>query len=94
MSQDVKNSSELRAQARPKHLARLEKLRDEGRLIVAGPCPAIDSPDPGKAGFTGSIVIAEFESLCDAEQWADEDPYLKSGAYESVTVKPFNLVLP
>lgn len=93
-SQDVPNSGPLRAKARPDHLARLQQLRDEGRLVLAGPCPAIDSPDPGPAGFTGSIVVAEFDSLKDAEQWADEDPYVKSGVYESVTVKPFKLVLP
>jgi uncharacterized protein YciI len=94
LSQDVENSRALRAKVRPKHLARLEKLRDEGRLIVAGPCPAIDSPDPGQAGFTGSIVIAEFDSLDDAQHWANEDPFFTIGAYESVTVKPFKLVLP
>lgn len=94
VSEDVDNSGPLRAKARPAHLARLERLRDEGRLIIAGPCPAIDSPDPGTAGFTGSIVVAEFDSLEDAKRWADEDPYLDSGAYESFTVKPFKLVLP
>ncbi|MDH3512398.1 MAG: YciI family protein [Gammaproteobacteria bacterium] len=94
LSQDVANSGPLRAKARPAHLARLEKLRDEGRLIIAGPCPAIDSPDPGAAGFTGSIVIAEFDSLEDAQHWAGEDPFTKSGVYETVTVKPFKLVLP
>jgi uncharacterized protein YciI len=94
ISQDVADSRPLRAKARPEHLARLELLRDEGRLILAGPCPAIDSPDPGTAGFTGSIVIAEFESLENAEQWASEDPYMKSGVYDTVAVKPFKLVLP
>lgn len=94
LSQDVANSGPLRAKARPAHLARLERLRDEGRLIIAGPCPAIDSPDPGAAGFTGSIVIAEFDSLEDAQQWAGEDPFTKSGVYDAVNVKPFKLVLP
>ena len=94
LSQDVTNSGPLRANARPEHLARLERLRDEARLIIAGPCPAIDSPDPGATGFTGSIVIAEFDSLEDAELWASEDPFTKGGVYESVTVKPFKLVLP
>lgn len=94
ISQDVANSGSLRAKARSEHLARLEHLRDEGRLIIAGPCPAIDSPDPGTAGFTGSIVIAEFDSLENAEQWAGEDPFTKIGVYDSVTVKPFKLVLP
>ena len=94
ISQDVADSGPFRAKARPGHLARLEQLRNEGRLIIAGPCPAIDSPDPGAAGFTGSIVIAEFDSLENAEQWANEDPYMKIGAYDSVNVKPFKLVLP
>jgi uncharacterized protein YciI len=94
ISQDVANSGPLRAKARPDHLARLEQLRDEGRLIIAGPCPAIDSPDPGATGFTGSIVIAEFDSLKDAELWASEDPYMKGGVYDSVNVTPFKLVLP
>jgi len=94
ISQDVANSGPLRAKARPEHLARLEQLRDDGRLIIAGPCPAIDSPNPGPAGFTGSIVIAEFESLDDAKHWAGEDPFTKGGVYESVAVKPFKHVLP
>jgi uncharacterized protein YciI len=94
LSEDVANSGPLRAKARPEHLARLECMRDKGALIIAGPCPAIDSPDPGAAGFTGSIVIGEFNSLDEAEQWASEDPYMKAGVYASVTVKPFKLVLP
>ena len=94
IGQDAENSGALRAQTRTRHLSRLEQLRDEGRLIIAGPCPAIDSPDPGPAGFTGSIVVAEFDSLKEAERWAAKDPYLESGAYESVVVKPFKLVLP
>lgn len=94
ISDDVKDSGPLRATARPKHIARLEDLRDNGKLIVAGPCPAIDSPDPGPAGFSGSIVIAEFDSLLDAQQWAAADPYVEAGVYRDVTVKPFKRVLP
>ena len=94
ISEDVENSAPLRAKARPRHLARLEDLRDAGRLILAGPCPAVDSPDPGPAGFTGSVVVAEFPSLEDAEAWAALDPYVEAGAYANVTVKPFKRVLP
>lgn len=94
ISEDVADSGPLRAQARPDHIARLEEKRDEGRLVLAGPFPAIDTPDPGSAGFTGSLVVAEFESLDAAEHWANDDPYLKHGVYQSVTVKPFKLVLP
>jgi uncharacterized protein YciI len=79
---------------RSKHVARLNKLRDAGRLIIAGPNPAIDSDDPGEAGFSGSIIIAEFDSLQAAQAWADVDPYIESGAYASVSVKPFKRVLP
>jgi len=93
-SEDVANSSMLRAAARPSHLARLEALKSQGRLIVAGPCPAIDSPDPGPAGFTGSVIIAEFSSLTDAQQWAETDPYVEAGVYAKVIVKPFRHVLP
>jgi len=91
---DVADSLQKRQAARPDHLARLEQLKDEGRLIVAGPCPAIDSNDPGPAGFSGSIIIAEFESLQAARDWADVDPYISAGVYESVSVKPFKKVLP
>ncbi len=91
---DRENSLEARTSARPDHVARLEALKQEGRLIIAGPNPAIDSEDPGEAGFSGSIIIAEFESLQAAQAWADEDPYIKSGAYASVSVKPFKKVLP
>ena len=91
---DNENSLEARMSVRADHVARLNALRDEGRLIIAGPNPAIDSPDPGEAGFSGSIIIAEFESLAAARAWADEDPYIKAGAYAEVTVKPFNKVLP
>ena len=91
---DKPNSLEARMAVRPAHIERLQALKAEGRLIIAGPNPAIDSPDPGEAGFTGSVIIAEFESLQAAQAWADSDPYLESGAYESVMVKPFNRVLP
>ncbi|MEO6102278.1 MAG: YciI family protein [Pseudoxanthomonas sp.] len=83
-----------RLAARPEHLARLTALRDEGRLLLAGPCPAIDAEDPGPAGFSGSIVIAEFESLEDARAWADADPYMAAGVYARVEVRPFRKVLP
>lgn len=93
-SEDVSDSSALRAGARPDHLARLQALKTEGRLLVAGPCPAIDASDPGPAGFTGSVVIAEFESLEDAQAWADADPYVAAGVYANVIVKPYKVVLP
>ena len=91
---DSKGSLQARLAARPQHLARLEALRDAGRLKIAGPFPAIDSPDPGPAGFTGSLIVAEFDSLADARSWADADPYLATGVYASVDVRPFKLVLP
>jgi len=94
MSEDVENSLERRRQAREAHIARLEQLRDEGRLLLAGPYPAVDGEDPGPAGFTGSLVIAEFPSLEDAQAWADADPYVEAGAYRNVTVKPFKRVMP
>ena len=94
ISEDVANSLPLRAGARPDHLARLEILRDQGRLLVAGPHPALDTPEPGDAGFTGSLVIAEFDSLEDARNWADSDPYVAAGVYSRVSVKPFKVVLP
>jgi uncharacterized protein YciI len=93
-SEDVENSARLRAKARPEHLARLEALRDEGRLVLAGPHPAIDSPDPGPAGMTGSLVVAEFESLDAAQTWANDDPFVSGGVYARSVVKPFKLVLP
>lgn len=83
-----------RMQARPQHLARLTALRDQGRLLLAGPCPAIDAEDPGPAGFSGSIVIAEFASLTAAREWADADPYVAAGVYQRVDVRPFRAVLP
>lgn len=91
---DVADSLEKRLAARPAHLARLEQLKAEGRLILAGPFPAIDSNDPGPAGFTGSLVVAEFETLDDAQAWADTDPYIEAGVYDSVLVKPYKKVLP
>ncbi len=94
ISEDVNNSLERRLAARPDHLARLEALRDEGRLVLVGPHPAIDSEEPGEAGFTGSLVVAEFASLKEAQAWADADPYMIAGVYARVTVKPFKKVLP
>lgn len=94
ISEDVKDSLALRKGARPDHIARLNRLKDEGRLLLAGPHPAIDSEEPGEAGFTGSLVVAEFPSLDAARTWADEDPYMHAGVYASVTVKPFKPVLP
>ena len=91
---DNENSLPARLAARADHLARLNALKDEGRLIIAGPNPAIDNDDPGEAGFTGSLIVAEFESLAAAQAWADADPYIESGAYASVSVKPFKKVLP
>ena len=93
-SEDVENSLEKRLSVRELHLDRLRSLQDEGRLLVAGPCPAIDSNDPGEAGFTGSLVIAEFDSLEQAQSWADVDPYIEAGVYEKVIVKPYKKVLP
>ena len=94
ISEDNPDSLEKRKLARPAHLARLQLLTDEGRLFVAGPHPAIDNDNPGEAGFTGSLVIAEFPSLEDAQKWAAQDPYYAAGIYANVTVKPFKKVLP
>ncbi|MCS3461749.1 YciI family protein [Aeromonas rivuli] len=91
-SEDVAASLALRKQARPAHLARLQALQDEGRLLTAGPNPAIDAEDPADAGFSGSTVIAEFNSLADARAWADADPYVAAGVYDKVTIKPFKKV--
>jgi uncharacterized protein len=91
---DRKNSLEARTAARPQHLARLEALHEVGRLRLAGPFPAIDAADPGPAGFSGSLIVAEFDSLEDARAWADADPYLAAGVYASVDVRPFRPVLP
>lgn len=93
-SQDVENSLSMRQQARPAHLARLQQLNEQGRLLVAGPMPAIDDENPADAGFTGSTVIAEFDSLETAQNWADADPYMAAGVYKNVIVKPFKKVLP
>jgi uncharacterized protein len=94
ISQDRKNSLELRLASRPAHLARLEDLKMEGRLLLAGPHPAVDGENPGEAGFSGSLIVAEFESLEAAKKWADADPYNSAGVYASVMVKPFKKVLP
>jgi uncharacterized protein YciI len=91
---DADGSLERRLSVRPAHLARLQSLVDEGRLLVAGPCPAVDSNDPGPAGFTGSVIIAEFNSLDDATSWAQADPYITAGVFMSVAVRPFRRVLP
>ena len=94
ISQDVENSLNKRMGARPDHVARLNQLKDEGRLILAGPHPAIDVSEPGEAGFSGSLIVADFEDLQQAREWADADPYVAAGVYSSVVVKPFNKVLP
>lgn len=94
ISEDVEDSLPRRQKARDGHLQRLEALKAEGRLLLAGPLPAVDSPDPGPAGFSGSLVVAEFDSLDSARQWADEDPYVEAGVYRRVQVKPFKRVLP
>ena len=94
VGRDVENSLQARLAARPDHVERLKQLVSQGKLILAGPNPAIDSSDPGDAGFTGSIIIAEFDSLQAAQEWADQDPYILAGVYASVEVKPFNQALP
>lgn len=94
ISQDVEDSLDKRQSARPAHLDRLHALRDDGRLLIAGPHPAIDNEEPGPSGFTGSLVVAEFDSLASAETWAAEDPYVTAGVYAKVSVKPFKKVLP
>ncbi len=94
ISEDVEDSLPKRATAREAHLARLHELIDAGRLLIAGPHPAVDSDEPGPAGFTGSLVVAEFDTLEDARAWADDDPYVAAGVYATVTVKPFKRVLP
>ncbi|MEJ2362314.1 MAG: YciI family protein [Gammaproteobacteria bacterium] len=91
---DNPDSLQRRMEARPAHLARLQALQNEGRLLLAGPFPAVDSEDPGPAGFSGSLIVAEFESLDAARQWADADPYIKAGVYTQVNVKPFKKALP
>lgn len=92
IGRDTPNSLDKRLAARPEHLARLTALREAGRLTLAGPCPAIDSADPGPAGFAGSVIIADFDSLQDARAWADADPYVASGVYASVDILPFKQV--
>ena len=94
IAEDKAGTLEQRMAARPAHVERLQTLQAEARLILAGPCPAIDSPDPGPAGFSGSIIIAEFASLAIAQAWADADPYIAAGVYEKVVIKPFKKVLP
>ena len=94
IGQDVENSLKLRVGVRQQHVARLKDLVNEGRLLTAGPHPAVDALDPGPAGFTGSLVIADFPSLTDAIEWADADPYIEAGVYETVIVKPYKRVLP
>jgi len=93
-SQDVENSLSKRMATREKHLARLNELKDQGRLLIAGPFPAIDAENPGEAGFTGSLVVAEFDSLDEAKKWADADPYIEAGVYDHSIVKPYKKVLP
>ena len=94
MCEDIPDSLPLRKEARPAHLERLKALQADGRLVLAGPFPAVESDDPGEAGFTGSLIVAEFESLTAARQWADQDPYSLAGVYSRVTIKPFRQVFP
>jgi hypothetical protein len=94
VGQDVPDSLAQRLSARPAHLERLQMLQQAGRLLLAGPFPAIDSNDPGAAGFSGSLIVAEFDTLADAQAWADADPYIAAGVYAGVSVKPFKKVFP
>ena len=94
VGEDVPSSLDARVKIRPQHLARLTELQNEGRLVLAGPFPALDTVDPGPAGFTGSLIVAEFDSLDAAKTWADADPYLAAGVYQSVSVRPFKQVFP
>jgi len=94
IAQDIENSLKKRMGARPDHVSRLNELKDEGRLILAGPHPAIDVTEPGEAGFSGSLIVADFDDLQQAREWADADPYVAAGVYSNVVVKPFNKVLP
>ena len=91
---DIENSLEKRMAARPDHVSRLKQLQEQGRLVIAGPNPAVDVAEPTEAGFTGSLIVAEFDSLEDAQNWASDDPYIKQGVYSNVTVKPFIKALP
>ena len=94
IGEDAPGSLDKRMAARPEHVARLQALQADGRLVLAGPCPAIDSPDPGPAGYTGSVIVAEFPSLADAEAWAAADPYITTGVFTRCTVIPFRKTLP
>lgn len=94
IGEDAPGALETRLAVRPQHVARLEALRDDGRLLLAGPMPAIDSPDPGPAGFAGSLIVAEFASLAEAEAWAAADPYVVEGVFAGTTVRPFRKVFP
>ncbi|QOC23972.1 YciI family protein [Wenzhouxiangella sp. AB-CW3] len=94
LGRESESGLERRRASREAHLARLKALRDEGRLLLAGPLPSIDAEDPGPAGFAGSLVVAEFDSLADARDWAESDPYVQSGAWQGVEVQPFKAVLP
>jgi len=94
MARDVDDSLPLRQSARPAHIERLKQLQEEGRIVLAGPFPAIDAADPGPAGFTGSLIVAEFDSLEEAQAWADADPYVAAGVYAEALVKPFKQVIP
>jgi uncharacterized protein YciI len=94
LGEDIPNSQEKRAAARPAHLKRVDELINAGKMILAGPFPAIDSPDPGPAGMTGSLIVAEFESLEAARQWINGDPYVTQGVFAKVTVRPFKKVFP
>lgn len=94
MAEDTPNSLDKRLEARPVHLKRLQELQDAGRLLLAGPFPAIDSPDPGPAGYSGSLIVAEFSNLEEATAWANNDPFVISNVYKHVTVKPFRKTLP
>jgi uncharacterized protein len=94
IAEDTPNSLEKRLENRPEHLARLTALQNQGRLLLAGPFPAIDSIDPGEAGFSGSLIVAEFSDLADAREWADADPFVSAGVYKNVIVKPFRKTLP
>lgn len=94
IGEDTENSLDQRLAVRPAHIDRLQQLQNEGRLILAGPCPATDSDNPGAAGFTGSLIVAEFDNREQAQNWADNDPYLEAGVYARVIVKPFKKVFP
>lgn len=94
ISEDVNDSLQKRLSVRPAHLQRLQDLQDTGRLVLAGPHPAVESETPGEAGFTGSLIVAEFDNLAAAQQWADSDPYIAAGVYAKVTIKPFKKVFP